>query len=557
MSSENIEVKLKFVVDGSGARVIDQMTGATREASKAEEEYQKKLAARQKFVETLRKEREETERSTLTQGRLSTMMERHGQTPSPDRLHAFASESWHERMRQAMQTPGAPLPPPPPPPSGPTTGGTSDTAATLGSLTSKANIAAAVAGWAAKSTVNVNRELGTPYADPHQRFENAIRSVPLLGQSFGLGADFGRVLTGATRKFQQVEADMTTDRIEAAGRTKLARVESGPQLHETAMRERAKLYAGFQLPRSANHDRGTVLGAKLAAEEGRMLPIQEELRKATQERIAQQNRATLYTERASDLERQAVELERRRIAAMERRKSLTDRSVTNKVDEQGAADALRQERLLTQMSRDKSQLAAEARQAASGAMQESAASKQRERGLQIAAAKEQYSTSLSREQTARSQAQRLGSLSPIEYQMAIHSYRQVQQIGLVNSTPDMIARAKLIGGETIARMEEAQGKRRVQEMRKLGLGDEYRDTVDESAKRTRQARENLSRADEANVRRTAQEQAEAVRGVPDAMKEAAGEVRSVAEAMRTHFVREIEQLRHDVASDAWWANQQK
>jgi hypothetical protein len=421
-------------------------------------------------------------------------------------------------------------------------------------LASRAGGAGAVASWGMQAAVNVNRAQGAPYADPHQRFENSLRSLPLFGHAAALGFDFGRVLTGATKRFQEIEAGMVTDRIEAAGRAKLDRVESGPQLNETAMRERAKISDGFQLPRSANHDRGTVLGVKLAEEEARMLPIQEELRKAARERLAQQNRARLYGERAGDLEREAVDLERRRVAAMERRKAITERPVTGKVNEQAAGDALRQEKMLTQMARDKSQQAVEARQAAAAEMMRASAAKQRERSLEVAAARERYGTSLGREQTARSQAQRLGALG-IEGRMRGQMALQlIRRIGIERAPAELQQQAALIAPETVAKMQEAAGKRLVPEMRRLGLGDEYRDTVDESAGRTREARENLSRLDEANTRRTAREQAEAVRGVPDAMKEAAGVVRSVAEALRDHFVREIEQLRGEVQMSAWWAN---
>lgn len=587
MSSQNVEVKLKFVVDGSGAKVIDQMTGATQKAAKAEEEYQKKLDARIKAVKEQQRLTADLQKRGVIEGPKAAPTVSDLATAAADRMRQQQAVHAELVRRGVIEGPKPPAPPPtvaeeaqkriqagvrqrqvreemarlgygPKPKLGPGRGSQAVEGLAGGfgvnGLTAfaagPAGVGAGVA-YAGQEAVSLSIQRSkiesNPWTSQAQKEEAKRRAMPLfMGRAYGVGTDIGRAYSGDLVRESQAERARILSGPEvqrASGIADIsgnlgmeswfARYQAGEKMqmfhHQFDESKFSMLRGGpkhgkdqsfqlapLRLDRPQWHDRSTLLGEKLYKEEEQLLPLRQKLTISTRRRVESETRAAVESNKAAELHQQAQRLVREYRATKKGRQALGDTdseaAVTAQLQRYAKEDPQAQRTLTAlQQARTAQEVALQSRRNAVQAGHEN-------RQDDIEHKRAQYEVAKQREQATVAQAKSVGSMSPIEYRMAIQAFRQVKQVGIDRSTPEMIARAKQIGGETIGRLEQQRGDKRLAELQKEVGSDEYRNkSLAEARQKTDFAREQVTQARDADAQATAKGMADAVSGVLDVM----------------------------------------
>jgi hypothetical protein len=578
--SQNVEVKLKFVVDDSGAKVIDQMTGATKQAAKAEEEYQKKLNARIQSMKEQERMAADLRRMGVLSGPAAPPTIDQLATSAADRIRQ--QQAVHaELVRRGVVEGPKPVAPPP------TVAeeahqriqaairrrqvaeemarlgyGSDDKpdvdrstrAQRLHARGMKALGSVARVGGGVTAGVYAGEQLASLYLERSKIDANAWtsesqketakrRAMPLfLGRAYGLGLDIGKVRSGDNKRIAQAERDRILSGPEVQRATGTADISGDLEMEDWFARyqagEKMKMFhtrfnesaittlrrgpkhgpdqsfqlAPLRLDRPQGFDRSTVLGEKLYKEEEQLLPLRQNLTRATRRHAEAETLAAVESNKAAELNQQAQRLRKEYLSSKGIREELgkgkNEAAETAQIQAYAKEDPQAQ-RVLTalEQARDQQMRALQARR-------NSAQTEHEKRQADIEIKRGQYEVAKQREQTTYSQAQRAGSLSPVQYQMAIQAFRQVKQVGLSRATPEMIQAAKQIAPETIAKMERDIGEKRLPELQKEVGSEEYRNkSLAEARKRTDEAREQVTQSQDADAQKTSEGMAKAVSGV--------------------------------------------
>lgn len=552
MSSQNVEVKLKFVVDDSGAKVIDQMTGATKQAAKAEEEYQKKLNARAQAMKEQERMAADLRRMGVLAGPAAPPTIDQLATTAADRIRqqqAVQNELIRRGVIEGPRPPKLPAEPetveqeaqrkidamtrgravqeemarrgygprgvlPPTPAAAPAPGRFGRAVAGLRGFAASPTAAliqeaAHKVGEGIEAYTTIGKIQSDAFMSEAQKREASIAAIPTFGYGYKKGLEFSRVFMGDYKRMYAAERERMEGLVRVAGNVEKHELRATLGVEEEFAQYRAGRPTDFfrplkplKLDRPAGYDRSTVMGERLYREEQVLLPARQELTKATRRRVEAEHRSLLLDREAIRLRMDANEAEQKYKQYREERQRI-GRTGTNR-EQTLAQDQFAQEDKLHAAAIGLNQAAMAAERRALQGRVAAAQAKGDEKQRVAATRQAEYEVAVTREARVTSQAERLGGMGPLGRMRAEMAFERVKRFGTANSTPEDIAQAELIGGDTVRKMKQRYGESLLPRYREMVGGDEYQDTSVKAAQaRTDAAREKITVAQEQAIQTAA------------------------------------------------------